>query len=131
MDVSWSGLGTLLRNTSRTIWNFLDLGYETGEKIFTVRGDGRTTLTKGGLKIIMGGQTISAGGLYIADGGQTIEYDGLYILEGGVNVTDGGGYIQYSGTSKRAFTVRRRRALCRPSCCWRVADLYRSAPPRP
>jgi len=57
----------------------------TDGQIFTIRGDGLTTISRGGLSIESGGATI-VGGLYV--------FDGQTIVDGGLHVEDGDVYIQ-------------------------------------
>ena len=51
-----------------------------GVKQFTVRADGRTVISAGGLSV-GGGATIGNGGLYVARSGVTISRDGLTVRE--------------------------------------------------
>lgn len=46
-----------------TAWNYLNMAPSSGSSVFTVRGDGLTTIdgVSGGLHITNGGQTIATG----------------------------------------------------------------------
>ena len=67
----------------------------TDGTIFSVRGDGLTTIARGGLLIESGGATLF-GGLYVS-GGQTITDGGLHVEDGDVNIQNGALNVRENG----------------------------------
>jgi len=72
--------------------------------VFTVRGDGRTVITQGGLHVIAGGATVGAGQLMVGDG-VTVTSGGLRVVDGGMTVNDGGSSLSASDTNAPVLTV--------------------------
>ena len=71
----------------------------TTQTVFTVRGDGKTTIASGGLVVSAGGATITAGGLEITAGGATVSAGGLYVTAGGATVGTGGLFVDDGGVN--------------------------------
>ena len=77
----------------------------TTQTVFTVRGDGKTTIASGGLVVTAGGATITAGGLEITAGGATVSAGGLYVTAGGATVGTGGLFVDDGGVNALVSTA--------------------------
>ncbi|GMI18817.1 hypothetical protein TrLO_g6161, partial [Triparma laevis f. longispina] len=77
---------------SKTSFKFIEAGESAATTVFDVRGDGKTTISGGGLDV-SGGATITTGGLGITDGGATIGFGTVHhggiVDEYALNVVDG------------------------------------------
>ena len=67
--------------------------------LFSVRGDGLSTVHTGGFAVTTGGATVTAGGLFVDGGGQTINAVGLVVKLGGCTIQAGGIDVSTSSTS--------------------------------
>ena len=72
--------------------------------VFSIRGDGFTTINQGGLQVVAGGATVQSGQL-IVDDGVTVTAGGLLVTAGGLTVADGGAQITNDETSTQVLTV--------------------------
>ena len=78
-----------------------------GTTMLTVRGDGLTTISQGGLLVATGGATVQAGqlvvdsGVTITSGGLVVEQTGATISVAGLAIDDGGAQVRASARSER------------------------------
>ena len=96
---------TTKRTDADTLWNYIRCGEDGTNDMFTMRGDGYTTLGGTGLLLTDGGQTISKTGLHINDGGETITSGGMLITDGGLTIRESGVEIENSDHTKKTLYV--------------------------
>jgi hypothetical protein len=96
----------------KTVYNLLSLQNVNGA-VFTVDGNGRTTVEQGGMIVKGSGLEIEAGGLNIHGGGMTISsggfaFDsggGINVLHDGLDILDGGAKVTSSAAALPVISV--------------------------